>query len=286
MQLQNKSLFTPASFIILRDAELVKGKDAELLASWIKTAASVSDTLILISDENSIDKKIEGAVPSSHKKIFWEMFENRKLPWVQSFFRKNGFSVTEEAAEQILDMIENNTESLKSECSRFFYCFEKGHTVTATDVDKILAHNREETAFTLFEAMADPSKSPKSRFENAVEILQKIRVSRSGNAVALIAGLTYCFRQLRLWHQLHSNGASPTDAQLRAAGFSGKKNQGRYMGAAKVWGAGNVSSILALLAHTDISNRESGTLLESTSLTLMLYSIVVKNGIFCEEYQP
>ena len=158
-QLQNASLFSPALFISLRNAEQIKQKsDIESLVSWIKASKNSPNTLVLISEENSIDKKIESAVPSSHKKIFWEMFENRKPQWVENFFRKNGFSISPDAVEQILEMVENNTESLKSECSRFFFCFEKGTTITSDDVEKILSHNREENAFTLFDSMADISK--------------------------------------------------------------------------------------------------------------------------------
>ena len=285
-QLQNVSLFSSALFVVLRNAELVKTKsDIELLAQWAKGGALESpNVLILVSDENGIDKKIEALVPSSHKKIFWEMFENRKPQWVQGFFRKNGFSVTADAVEQILDMVENNTEALKSECSRFFYCFPKDHTVTAEDVDKILSHNREENAFTLFEAMADSTRSPRQRFETSLEILQKIRLSRDSNGVMIISGLTYCFRQLRTWHQLHAGGKNPLEKYLKAAGFSGKKNQQRYQSAAKVWSSGVTASIIALLASTDMDIRNGGQSMEDTNLTMLLYSIVIKNGLFPAEY--
>lgn len=289
-QLQNESLFTQATFITLRNAEQIKTKsDIDLIVQWAKSAGNSPNTLILVSDENAVDKKLEAAVPSSHKKIFWEMFENQKPQWVQNFFRKNGFSVTSEAVESILDMVENNTEVLKSECSRFFYCFEKGHQITDSDVEKILAHNREENAFTLFEAMADSSKGQTERFENAVEILQKIRVSRDGAGVALIAGLTYCYRQLRTWHNLQAKcrqeNREPSKQELAASGFSGKTNQTRYAKAAKVWTSGAVSSILALLASTDMSIREGGSSLEDTRLMMMIYAIVMKNGVYPAEYE-
>lgn len=285
-QLQNVSLFSPALFIVYKNAEQIKGKaDIEALSQWANGGAKNSpSTLILVSDENSVEKKIDSLVPSSHKKMFWEMFENRKEQWVQGFFRKNGFSVTQDAVERILDMVENNTETLKSECSRFFYCFEPGYTITDKDVDKILAHNREENAFTLFEAMCDGSKSPSQRLESSMEILQKIRLSRESNGVAIIAGLTYCFRQLRAWHLLHSNGA-PTDAQLKSSGFAGKKNQERYRNASRIWGAGPTTAIISLLAATDIAIREGGTAMEDTRLFMMIYSITVKNGRFCAEYE-
>ncbi len=285
-QLQNASLFSPALFITLRNAEQIKLKsDIEILVSWIKNSKDSPNTLVLISEENSIDKKIENVIPSSHKKIFWEMFENRKSQWVEGFFRKNGFSITSEAVEQILEMVENNTESLKSECSRFFYCFEKGKQISANDVEQILSHNREENAFSLFDSMMDLKKSPQQRFENSLDILQKIRASKESNGTALIAGLSYCFRQLKAWHELHLNGKNATDTELKIAGFSSKRSQEKYSKASKVWTQGATSSILALLANTDMSIRETGTALEETYLWTLIYSIVIKNGIFYARYE-
>lgn len=285
-QLQNASLFEPSLFIILCNAELIKLKnDIELLLGWVNSSSENSNTLILISEENGIDKKLESACASDHKKVFWEMFENRKVQWVESFFRKNGFSVTADAVEQILDMIENNTDALKSECSRFFFCFEKGRTITCDDVDKILSHNREESAFTLFDAMSDSSKKASQRFENSMDIFEKIKAaSKSGYLISLIAGLTYCFRQLRAWHLIHANNAHPTDVQLKVAGFSGKKKQEQYSQAAKVWNNGATSSILALLSTTDRSIRENPGLDENI-MAMCIYSIVLKNGLYPVQYQ-
>lgn len=285
-QMQNASLFSPALFITLRNAENIK-TEAEIsaLVSWIKSGSESPNTLVLLSEENSISKKIENAIPSNKKKIFWEMFENRKEDWVKSFFKKNGFGVTDEAVVQILDMIENNTESLKNECSRFFFCFEKGHVISEADVDKILSHNREESAFTLFDAMAESGRNQSQRFESSLEILQKISSQKSSSGVALIAGLTYCFRQLKNYQDLYSSGARPTDVQFKSAGFASKKQQEKYLAASKVWTAGATSSILALLANTDVKIRETGTALEDTYMQTFLYSAIMKNGLFMNEYE-
>lgn len=285
LKLESTSLFSPALFITLRNAETIKLKsETDLIAEWVKKSTDNPNTLILISDETSVDKKLQNAIPASNCKIFWEMFENKKNQWVQNYFKKNGFSITTDAVEQILDMVENTTDVLKSECSRFFYCFEKNHTITEEDVDKILSHNREENAWTLFDAMYENGKSSKERFENSLEILQKIRISKESSGKALIAGLTYCFRQLRVWHVIHSSKVGPDDSKLKSMGFS-KTNQKKYEQAAKVWTSGQVSSILALLANTDHSIFETGMQFEETKLILLIYSIVVKNGLFCAEYE-
>jgi outer membrane protein OmpA-like peptidoglycan-associated protein len=77
------------------------------------------------------------------------MFENEKLPWVTSYFSKNGYRIQQSAAKLVLELIENNTQSLAAECSRFFVLFPKDHEITEDDVESVLTHNREENAFSL-----------------------------------------------------------------------------------------------------------------------------------------
>ena len=284
--LSNQTLFSSAVFVVLRNAEQIKLKsDIELIASWAKACEESNNTLILVSEENSVDKKLEHVVPSGKKKIFWEMFENRKGDWVKSFFVKNGLRVTDEAVSCILEMVENNKDVLKSECSRFFYCFEKNHTVTAEDVDKILSHNKEENAFTLFNAMAEPSKKTADRFESALDILLKIISSKENNSVALLAGLSYCFRMLKKYQNLCPSSGEPKEDVLNANGFTSKKNKTMYKNASKVWTKGQVVSILSLLSATDMAIRESGAAMEKTRLTMLIYSIVIKSGAFCAVYE-
>ena len=226
--LQGGSLFANARFVVLRNAELIKNKDdIELLRNWIEGLKSqkYDDVfLFLVSDETSVDKKLENLIPKDNKQVFWEMFENRKEEWLTNFFAKNGFKIQEDAVAAILEMIENNTEALRNECSRFFLCFEKNHLITEEDVEQILAHTREESPFTLFNAISDYVKPASARFESALSILRKIRNSKESNAVQFIAGLTWCFRKLKLWQEVNGDG-SLGEFDLKKHGFSSKKMQ-------------------------------------------------------------
>ena len=286
--LTNGSLFSPARFVVIKNAEIIKKKDEiQLISDWVNasTQQKTEDSiLVLVSDENSVDKKLENLVPKENRKMFWEMFEDRKIPWIKNFFSKNGFRIEEEACETILNLIENNTEALKNECSRFFMCFEKNHVITSDDVDKILAHNREESSFTLFDAMADSDLSLEKRLEKSLEILQKIRNSKESSFVPLIAGLLYCFRQLKLWHSLHK-GNYPSDFDLKINGFSSKKVQLRNKKASSIWNFQQVQKCISLLSSTDMQLRSMGTTLEENIIQTMIYEIIVKKGSKITEYQ-
>ena len=276
--LQNESLFSEATFITVKNAETIKKKDEiEIILNWIKNVKSENAVLVLVSDEISVDSKIEKAVPSSNQKKFWEMYEDKKLPWIQNYFSKNGYTLTEDAGNLILSLIENNTQSLKAECSKFFICFPKGTKITEETVDKILTHTREENAFSLFDAMSNSQKTSQGRFQNSLEILQKIRLSKENSSVMIIAGLSSCFRKLSLWHKLRLEGKND-DFNLKINGFSSAKIKKQYLSASKNWTSGETSAILSILAETDMNIRSGGTLLENTLLEKALYEIIIKKG--------
>ena len=276
--LQNESLFSEATFITVKNAETIRKKDEiEIILNWIKNVKSENAVLVLVSDEISVDSKIEKAVPSSNQKKFWEMYEDKKLPWLQNYFSKNGYTLTEDAGNLILSLIENNTQSLKAECSKFFICFPKGTKITEETVDKILTHTREENAFSLFDAMSNSQKTSQERFQNSLEILQKIRLSKENSSVMIIAGLSSCFRKLSLWHKLRLEGKND-DFNLKINGFSSAKIKKQYLSAAKNWTSGETSAILSILAETDMNIRSGGTLLENTLLEKALYEIIIKKG--------
>lgn len=281
-ELQNGNLFSEATCVVCKNAELLKKKeDIESLENWLKTEDETS-TLILVSDEISVDSKLEKLVPAANKKKFWEMFDNQKLPWLMDFFKQKGYGIQEDAAELILEMIENNTMALKNECSRFFVCFPQGHIVSSEDVDSILTHNREENAFTLFNSISQTKLTPNKRLEVAISILQKIRLSKDKSSVALIAGLASCFRKLILWHNICPNNRYVDDFTLKTNGFSGKLIQNQYRNASQIWSFGQATAILALLANTDMDIRSGNTLLEDVFLQKVLYEIIIKKGASLE----
>ena len=265
--LQNGTLFSDGVFVVCKNAELLKKKEEiQSISDWLKNADG-SAVLILISDEISVDSKLEKIISPSNRKKFWEMFEEKKVPWLCDFFRKNGYNIEMDAAELILEMVENNTQSLKAECSRFFYCFPKGTVIDEEKVDSILTHNREENAFSLFAQIAESSELPQERLEKSLQILQKVRLSKENSSVMLIAGLASCFRKLSLWH---TQGESAIHGTLM---------QKQYRKAAKIWNLAQTTTILAILAQTDMEIRSGGSQMEDLLLQKMLYEIVIKKGI-------
>lgn len=276
-QLESGSLFDGATMVVMRGAEAVKRKDdVALISAWAESGSP--NALVLVSDGWSVDAKLDKAVPAKNRKVFRELYAERKEAWLRDFFRREGLELEPDAAALILELVENDTESLRAECSRFRWCFPKGAAVRTADVERILAHNREESAFTLFDAISRPSEPPNVRLENALSILQKITLSKNSSPVMLIAGLSSCFRKLSLWHTLHANGAYPDEISLRKGGFLGKSMQAQYARAAQVWGPSPCAAVSAQLSARDMEIRSSGNALASVQVSLLLYEMVMRNG--------
>ena len=278
--LQSGTLFSNGVFVVCKNAELLKKKDdLQMISDWLASAEQ-SSVLVLISDEISVDSKLEKIVPNTkqNRQKFWEMFESDKLPWVINHFTKNGYLIKKDAAQLILDLVENNTEALKQECSRFFVCFSKDHEITETDVESILTHSREENVFSLFNQMCNTSITVEKRFESSLDILHNIMANDENFAISLSKGLASCFRKLVVWHKLHAENEYIGKDELKYKGFSGSTIQNQYRKAAKVWTLGQATAILANISNLSVETRIGGTLLENTMFDVLLYQIIVKKG--------
>ena len=270
--LQSGTLFSNGVCVVCRNAELIKKKDEiQMISDWLENP-DPSAILVLISDEISVDSKLEKLIPPANRKKFWEMFESDKLPWVISYFSKNGYRIQQGAAKLILELIENNTQSLAAECSRFFVLFPKDHEITEADVDSVLTHSREENAFSLFRELANSADPAPVRLGKGLQILQKIRLSKENSSVMVIAGLASCFRKLQDWHK---RGEQAIPQQML---------QKQYRSAAKVWTMGQSAAILAVLASTDMEIRSGGAQMEDVLLQKMIFEIVIKNGAQLSSY--
>ena len=68
--LQSGTLFSDGVLVVCKSAELLKKKDdIQMLSDWLKNAEP-SSLLILVSDEVSVDSKVEKLIPPANRKKF------------------------------------------------------------------------------------------------------------------------------------------------------------------------------------------------------------------------
>jgi DNA polymerase III subunit delta len=269
--LLNGSLFAQRRLVLYSGVEALGSKaDVATLAAYLRSPAP-DVTLVLLSDEAGADKALKDAVGEAGCKVFWEMFEDRKEEWVRSFFRKEGFRISPDAIEAVLELVENNTDALRSECSRLALFLPKDKEIGEEDVESCLSHNRFEDAFSLFARMASDS------LEDALECLEKILSSKEGEPIGVIAGLSWSFKRLEGFQRLKAGGTGQDEAFLRS-GIKSKKLQATYREADRRYPLPVCRAVLSRLLDADLALRSLGASMEKTAMQRAVYEAMVKRG--------
>jgi DNA polymerase-3 subunit delta len=223
--------------------------------------------LVLVSEEIKLDSRLEKAADPKNKRIFWELFENRKAEWVENYFRREGFRITGGGIDAVLELVENNTDALRRECSHLMLFLGKdrppdsgGASVEAADVEKWLSHTREESAFTLF------SKIASGDLTRSVEILHTLLAAKE-SAVSIIACLVSCFRKLRNYRRLRDAGVND-EFEFKKIGLASSKIRKDY--AAALERGLDAGYCLALAAECDFRIRSTGTASEAVLMDLLI----------------
>jgi DNA polymerase-3 subunit delta len=263
--LRNGSLFADMRLFFIKNTEALKVKDdVELLASYM-AAPQENTTLILMSEAYSVSKGLEKNIPSQGRRVFGELFENKKTEWVESFFRREGYRISGEGIETVLEMVENNTEALGRECSRLMLFMDKDQVITGAAVEKWLSHSREESAFTLFSRIAEGNLS------KSLESLRTLLAAKE-SPQSILAGLVWCFRKLRDYRELAA--LNPTDGwEFKKIGLASPKSRRDYAAAARRYPSSE--PCLSLIAEYDALIRAAGSGPEILLMDLLVYKLVI-----------
>ena len=263
--MQNGSLFADKRLFFIKSAEGIKKKeDVDPLALYL--ASPPGDTyLVLISEETGIAKGVESLILPSNKRIFWELYENRKTEWVRNFFQREGFRISAGGIETILELVENNTSALQQECSRLILFLDKSREISGEDAEKWLSHTREESAFTLFSRIASGD------FSRSLESVRVLLAAKQ-SPVAIFAGLAMAFRKLTAYLALKEAGVSD-DLEYKKIGVSSLGAKKDYGAAAKRYDSAGAESCLALTTEYDLLLRSSSSFPELILMDEYLYKI-------------
>lgn len=276
--LRNGSLFARHRLVSYRNIhELTKKEEVGLLVDYL-ASPSPDATLLLESDETQVDKRIAKAVSGDASKVFWEMFDNQKRGVIKSTFARAGLSIDEDAVEMLLDLVDNNTRDLRSECDRLSLFFGSGKRIELADVERYIYHSKEENVFTLFDRIASGD------FPATLETLRAILLSGEGNGVQLVGGLLWQFRRLLAAKGLLAEryGREEVWAKL---GIRSKRSQRSYAEGLSTYSLPELKRIIVLIARYDALLRSTRAELQPLLLELFLYYCVVRKGSQPEPYR-
>jgi DNA polymerase-3 subunit delta len=262
--LRNGSLFADKRLFFIRNAEAIKKKDEiELLASYI-ASPSAGTVLIFVSEETRLEA-LERAAPSPGKRVFYELTENRKAGWVADFFKAAGCRISDEGIQTILELVENNTNALRLECSRLILFLGRDREITGEDAEKWLSHTREESAFTLFSRIAEGD------FSRGLESLRTLLAAKA-SPPAVFAGLGWCFKTLKAYLALTEAGVRD-DWEFKKIKVSTPRARKDYAGASGRYNQVSAETCIALTSEYDYRIRAAESFPEEILMEQYLYKI-------------
>ncbi len=280
--LQNGALFSSHRLAIISGAEQIRKKDeVASIAAYCKSPPEGA-TLVLVSDAVRLDNKLEKAVPPDARKVFWELFENQKRGWVVSHFRKQNVAISSDAVELFLELVENNTQELRTEADKL--CVYVGSRpgkprVELDDVETFIYHSRDENVFSLYKSIVADD------FQAALEIIEKIDSSGEGGPIPLVGGLVFQVKKLVALRSLLDNGFNADEA-FKRLNIRGKRIQSDYRAAVGRFDLEELQRQLNVLIDHDVAFREFGSGMQRTLLDLLVYQLMFRTNSFSveEEY--
>ena len=269
--LRNSSLFARHKLVTFSDAhELTRKPEVDPLVEYLKHPSSEA-TIVLMSDGYSVDRRIEKQIPGEQRKVFWELYENQKRAWLQRYFRERDISLDPDAAELILEMVDNDTQDLRRECDRLAQYVGPGSVVDEASIEQLIYHSKEENVFTLFDQIAERN------LESVLVVLQTILLSGESEPVQLLGGLLWQFRKLLTLARLQEQRYNFEDACKRA-GIRGKKSQRTYAAASRNYSVLDVERIIALTARYEGMLRSVKQDVQRLLIQLFMFRTVARKG--------
>jgi DNA polymerase-3 subunit delta len=279
--LRNGSLFGSGSLVRYRAVEHLKRKDE--IAPLAAYAAAPADgaVLILESPEVSVARGLEQVAGGRNKKIFWEMFDDQKHGWLMGYFRRHKVEIDTDAVDLMLELVQNNTLDLRQEADRLIAYV--GQRITVEDVDQYIYHAREESVFSLFDAVMSED------LDHALDVAGKLLAGTE--AIQIVIGLSWQLDRLFHLQELRRAGVAERglfDALTRSTGqkITSKRVQKKLAEAMRRYSPKECAAVKVLTGEIDTLLRTVPTALHGILLQQFLYGIIVRRGAWSPQTPP
>lgn len=279
--LSNDSLFSDHRLVLISQLENANAAFFNDLANYLQNP-SPSATVILVSSELSINRKVMNLIPKERTKTFYDLLEGEKSAWIRTHFRRLGLTITSEAVELLIAMTEDNTQELRTVSNQlgfFWQTTSPSDPIDEEAVQTYLQHSRVEDAFTLFPHLTSGD------LKKALASLHALLGSGDYQTpILLVSGLLWQFRRLLSVAEAFETNTNEYEVfnnahvQLKNSAIRRPKDKTTYRDGIKRYSSADIRRIIAALAEADLDVKQSRS--EELTLTLerLIYQIIVKKG--------
>ncbi|MBN1797021.1 MAG: DNA polymerase III subunit delta [Spirochaetales bacterium] len=269
--LRNGMLFSDHKVVIIENIHDLKKSDVNALIDYCKNPSALS-SLILCSDQvKAVPGQLEKLIPDENRKIFWELFENQKKGWIVNFFKKYKITLENDAVDFMVEMVENNTKNMRSECEQLALFFDQDSVIKYSDIENFIYHSKEESVFTLSDQIL------KRDLSGAMEVLHKILLSKEDDPLRIINGILWQMRILLSFCSQLDEGYRVDEIFMKLK-VKSKRRQKALLEAKDKYTIHELELIIMLSAQFEVLLKSMKTELHNLLLELFIYLMIVKGG--------
>ena len=292
--LSQSSLFSSYRFVVLKHYENVKKTD-ETYSALSDFGASPQDdcTLIVTTTETSsvnLPKSLVSVAGKENTIVFWEMFDNEKRRWIREFASKEGYRITEDAIDEILSSVDNNTQEMKNLVGSItnFLKIQKSedNTITLETIEAYSVRTKGENGYSLFRAIGE------GNLEKALLSVSSILLNDSRDIIPALSVLATSFRRLEACIIMQKERKSekeifdtvtfvspyPTRPGAKRNTGVGGREKDLYRKAMRIYTLEDTRRIISLLGYYDTVLKSSSTDLLKLYAENLIYTIIVDKG--------
>ena len=247
--------------VVVRDAEKVAGKDAEVLAAYCENPSRTT-SLVLITTKPDFRKRPYTVLKRSAVVVESKSFYENQLPgWIVSRVQRQGRTIHPEACKLLTTYVGPSLREMQNELDKLLVFLGDRKEISADDVSAVVGMSREYSVFELQKAIGSRNIS------KAVEIVHFM--VESGQSVPfVILMLTNYFTALWKLHEMRRKGV-PQREQAATARIHPYFFQ-EYVESVGRFSASEVERAFLLLADADEEAKST-----SRSSSLILTTLVV-----------
>jgi DNA polymerase-3 subunit delta len=269
---RNSSLFADHRLFIVYQAELALAPQVKTLKTFFDSAPP-DISLIFLSDEiGRKTKPLEAAFPKKQVTIFWELRADEKISYIQSLFRQKNKTIDDDGISTLLEMTESSSDEMLRTVQQLSLYYKDEQHISKELVESYLFHSKEESFFTLFNALAS------RELEQSLEILIKLYSTSASQINAAYPILYTQFRRILEVHEYLSLRYS-FEESCKKAGVTSKIAQRQIHSATKHYDAASCARIMDCIVDFESDSRQSGTSAHYPLLSSCIYTIVCRSGL-------
>lgn len=270
------SLFGDNDMLIMYYADLITGENAKAIVKAIKDESN-DRFVILVSAENKLtNAELDKAFSKEERFVFYELFENQKIPFIRTEAKQYGLTINDETASLLLAITEPTTAELKKaivDLASYIKIQNLPSAITKEIVYDHLSHSKDESGFTLVFHLSRKNK------ENAIIALTNMMNESGWNPQSLFPSLIFSLIRVES-AAINKEKGLYGDAVFNIIGANGESTiirspseKDTINNFLKNYTRKDISRIIKLVLKTEMEVRENDISLHSIILTKMIMDI-------------